>query len=258
MNFYVRSGVKQGLNAQHKKPYFPQTVAELERILGLTVSRAWGCQDAASPLQDMTAANIDLAQQGTPGYRRQVWNIQEIGIRILQTTQGWRGADAGDLPGTASFLLLSYGTVIDGDNNIPAYFGNTNNLGSQPYFLQLRETQAPYRAYVECFDGSNTKFAIISEPVNKKVYGHSFLYAATDAIFSNRISCSATEATVVKGVWNGISAGAAPQWFLNFPPTSGSASIGRTRYAVYCKGAQLDTFRSSGAHDRLMRRLCWM
>lgn len=256
----VLNGVKQGVMTKHVVPRFPDTIAEVYRLLGFTPSivRAYTCQEASGDLVDLSGTT-DLVPQSGPLYRTPVMGIQEYGggSRSGIVSHGWVRLDNAVKPGTASFLMMYYGNYTNGGGSNPNVgFGVMDNAdGAQ--LIRVFPTDGSEASWVsQCRDDAlNDKVMTgLSSPIDRVARGTALMYDAGAATLS---ICSTGERqyTNAMGTWTGLGAGTAlPTMFVGHWPGVVGSDL-NTRYALIAHGAQLDNQGVNLA--AIMRRFGW-
>lgn len=254
----IRSHLAQGYQVRHKLSRFPPSQTELERLTGLTIANAYGCQEAASPIVDLIGTQ-NLVQGGTPFYRKPLTNMPEMCLQAAANALGgWFGASV-VMPGTDSFLLASFSDFNETpESGNECLFAISNNVGVTPYaIMRIQSGNSTYRVLLH--DGTNAKTVVISgiPYTDKKPRGWIFHYDAATGIMHTYINGMDVLQSAAIGTWNGI-AGATPVLDLGAFYISSIVRDGSDqgiRYAFYAHGAQLDNWSSNIIP--VMRRLGW-
>lgn len=242
MQVNLHSNVRQGISTKHATPRFPLTRQENERLLGFPIVRAYGFQEQSGNLVGLDAAATTLQPQGSPLYRRQVMGIQETGGRNPSTSNnGWyRTVDSGSAPGTASFLLMWYGS-FDGDGTNPnVAFGFLDvNDGQQYMFINPSDGTELVWQFRLLDDGGNQK-SIYSDktPRDRVARGVGVLYDAADG---NLYFCCSGERmkSAAMGTYVGLGASIANLMLTTVWPGVNGADC-TSRYGLLAHGASLD------------------
>lgn len=256
----VLSGVKQGVMTKHTVPRFPDTMAEIQRLLGVspTVVRAYTCQAATGNFADVGGVT-DLIQQNSPVFRTPIKGIQEYGggTRSTSSNNGWAQTDAAARPFAASFLLMYYGNYTGGGGSSPNVgFGFIDSSDGVEILLINPQDSTENQWVWRCNDGTNSKGGATgtTDPRDTVARGTAILYDAAAGTITSKTT-GTVPISAAMGAWVGIGASCTTTSILigYWPGTPGSDL--NIRYGLLAHGAQLD---NQGVNlDAVVRRFGW-
>lgn len=253
----IRSNLGVGVHTKHVMPRFPVNKAELDRVIGFAIRRAYPAQEASGPLVDIIGLVAGLGITGTPAFRKPVMGIAEQGARTLSSSvNDWSSSDATVLPGTGSFIFAAYVSWDGVSGAVNNAFG-VMDAADGAQFIMINPTSGGGTWQFRARDDSANVKSFTKDPRSdsKIARGIAMLYDAADGNVYTFVT--GTVPTIqAMGVWAGLSAvgvAAASLRFGGWPSVNGSGITGR--YAFTAHGAILDGQGPNLA--AIMRRLGW-
>ena len=240
----ILQGPQPGILADRfKKPRFPISAAELNRLSSLSMSRIYGCRNAGSPLTEKVVggAGADAIAFGTVQYRRQLTNTQEQGaLTDASVGGGWSAGTALNI-GVNSFLIGAY-FDYDGVESVVFPTVGIWTAGTSPPWAYIGARAAGYTIYF--YDGANSKVISVTgiDCNDKKSRGILVHY---DAGSGNIYICGTGKTGVqisAMGVWTGLGAVLTP--VIGGINGFNATGVG-TAYGFIAFGAQLDNWNAN-------------